>query len=128
MSVLVDSSAWIDYFRGERNADIVDFLIRENLVVTNDLILAELVPVLHLRKQRRIIALLGEIKRYPITIDWDDVIQTQITCLRNGLNGIGVPDIIIAQHAIQNHLLVLASDQHFRKMSDHIALAIHDAR
>ena len=128
MSVLVDSSAWIDYFRGGKNADIVDFLIRENLVVTCDLILAELVPALHLRKQRQIIALLGDIKRYPITIDWDDVIQMQIICLRKGLNGIGVPDIIIAQHAIQNRLHVLASDRHFRRMSEHIALAIHDAR
>jgi hypothetical protein len=44
MSVLVDSSIWIDYFRNTGKADALDVLIDENLVVVNDLILAELIP------------------------------------------------------------------------------------
>lgn len=45
MSILVDSSVWVDYFRGTGlSSDHLDLLIEENLVVTNDLILAELLP------------------------------------------------------------------------------------
>jgi predicted nucleic acid-binding protein len=43
MSVLVDTSIWIEYFRTGNNSDKLDFLIDENLIVINDLILAELV-------------------------------------------------------------------------------------
>ncbi len=31
MSVLVDSSVWIEYFRGSVNGENLDFLIEENL-------------------------------------------------------------------------------------------------
>jgi len=59
MSVLVDSSVWrIGYLRGTGAADVVDQLIQDNLVVTNDLILAELTPPLQLRSEKRLISLL----------------------------------------------------------------------
>ena len=125
MSVLVYSSVWIDYFQGTGEADVVDLLIEENLIVTNDLILAELIPFLHRQKEKRIIALLRDIKRHPVAIDWDDIIQMQIICLRNGINGVGIPDLIIAQHTIQNHLHLLASDKHFALISEHMPLSIH---
>ena len=51
MSVLVDSSIWVEYFRGSADDGRLDFLIEENLVVVNQLILAELIPALHLRRQ-----------------------------------------------------------------------------
>ncbi len=123
--VLVDSSVWVEYFRGAGFGKTVDFLIDENLVVTNDLILAELVPALRLRGQRRVIHLLYEIKRYPISVDWDEIIQMQIVCLRNGINRIGVPDLIIAHNAIQNKLHLLTCDKHFTPMSKHIPLSLY---
>ena len=46
MSVLVDTSVWIEYFRTGNYSEKVDFLIDENLLVINDLILAELIPFL----------------------------------------------------------------------------------
>ena len=46
MDVLVDTPIWIDYFRGGESCKEMDFLIDENLIVTNELILAELVPYL----------------------------------------------------------------------------------
>ncbi len=104
MSVLVDSSVWIEYFRGKGRGSELNHLIDENLVVVNDLILAELLPALHMRRQRRLISLLKEIDRRPVNIDWDDIVQLQITCLRNGINKVGMPDLIIAQHAMHNGL------------------------
>lgn len=125
MSVLIDSSIWISYFRGSGESDTVDFLIEENLVVTNDLILAELTPALHIRRQKRLIALLREVKRYPIQIDWDDITQMQITCLHNGVNGVGIPDLIIAQNAIQNDLHLLSLDKHFSVIGKHMPLSVY---
>lgn len=63
MSVLVDTSVWVEYFRHGRNLEKLDFIIDENLVVTNDLILAELVPFLKARNQNKIISLLHNIKK-----------------------------------------------------------------
>jgi len=55
MPVLVDTSVWIEYFRSGKNSAKLDFLIDENLIVMNDLILAELVPFLRVRNQNKII-------------------------------------------------------------------------
>jgi hypothetical protein len=49
-------------------------LIDENQIVINDLILAELLPALHLRRQRKLINLLKEIVRSPIHVNWDDIV------------------------------------------------------
>ena len=61
MSVLVDTSIWIEYFRTGNNSEKLDFLTDENLIVINDLIIAELVPSLWVRNQRKIVTLLYNI-------------------------------------------------------------------
>jgi predicted nucleic acid-binding protein len=71
MSVLIDSSVWIEYFRNGNNHEMVDFLIDENLVVTNDLILAELTPFLKIRKQKALIDLL--LKIYKLNLMGDPI-------------------------------------------------------
>lgn len=125
MSVLVDSSVWIEYFRGTDRQGKLDLLIEENLVVVNDLILAELIPALHVRRQRKLIALMREIACPPLTIDWENLTQMQITCLRNGINRVGVPDLMIAQHAIQNDLELYTRDKHFALIAKHLPLSLH---
>jgi predicted nucleic acid-binding protein len=125
MSVLVDSSVWIDYFRGLGNTHILNFLIDENLLVTNELILAELIPYLKLRKQRKVISLLNQIEKCSLKINWKDIIDLQVKCLQKGVNKVGIPDIIIAQNAIQNHLSLYTSDKHFKLMSEHIPLLLY---
>lgn len=124
MKVLVDSSVWVAYLRGSSELPTLDWLIEEGLVVTNDLILAELLPPLILRGERKLAGLLHDIERFPLTIDWDDIIQMQVTCLRHGINKVGVPDLIIAQHARQNDLSLLSTDKHFTLMNKHISLKL----
>jgi len=68
MSVLVDTSIWIDYFRGGNDSAQMDFLIDENLLVTNDLILTELIPFLKVRNETKIIDLLQNINKLEISI------------------------------------------------------------
>jgi predicted nucleic acid-binding protein len=125
MRVLVDTSVWIEYFRRGRDSEKLDFLIDENLLVTNDLILAELVPFLKIRSQRKIIELLFDIDRLQLSIDWSQIIGYQYNCLKNGLNGIGIPDLIIAQNAKQNDCRIFSLDNHFSLMKDILALQIH---
>jgi predicted nucleic acid-binding protein len=124
VSVLVDSSVWIAYFRGADSGQALDTLIDENLVVTNDLILTELEPALRMRRQEKLINLLREITRPPIKVDWDDLIRMQLICLRNGINKVGVPDLIIAQHAIHCNLQLMSLDKHFGRMAHHLPLTL----
>jgi len=122
MKVLVDSSVWVAYFRGTAGVAAVDWLIEEGLVVTNDLILAELTPQLLVRGERKLASLLLEIERPPLTLDWDDIIKLQVTCIRNGINKVGIPDLIIAQHAMQYNLSLYSLDKHFMLLSKHVHL------
>jgi len=122
---LVDSSVWIDYFRAGRHAKELEFLLDDGRVVINDLIFAELVPALHVKRQPRLIDLLGELQRLPMQPDWDEVIHLQITCLRDGLNGMGIPDLLIAQNAMQHGLQLITRDDHFRQLARHAPLQLH---
>ena len=124
MSVLVDTSVWIEYFRTGIDSEKIDFLIDENLVAINDLILAELVPPLRVRKQRKIIKLLHNIYKLELFINWDQIIEFQFKCLKNGLNGIGIPDLIVVQNAKQNNCEIYSLDSHFKLMKDVLKIQI----
>jgi predicted nucleic acid-binding protein len=125
--VLVDSSVWIDYFRAGRRAEDLETLLDDNRIVTNDLILAELVPALHLKRQSRLIDLLGQLQREPLQPDWNEIIRLQIICLRHGINGVGLPDLLIAQHAMQHGLQLMTCDKHFGKLARHTPLQLHSS-
>ncbi|MDL1958024.1 MAG: PIN domain-containing protein [Deltaproteobacteria bacterium] len=122
MSVLVDTSVWVEYFRSGNNSEKLDFLIDENLIVTNDLILAELIPLLKVRKQRKLANLLLNINRLNLSINWGQIIEYQYKCLKNGLNGVSIPDLIIAQNAKQNNCEIYSLDNHFSLMKDILTL------
>ena len=124
MSVLVDTSVWVEYFRSGNNSEKLDFLIDENLLVTNDLILAELIPFLKVQNKGKIINLLLNIKKLNLSINWNQIIEYQYKCLKNGLNGVGIPDLIIAQNAKQNHCEIYSLDGHFRLMKDILDLQL----
>ena len=124
MSVLVDTSVWVEYFRSGNNSEKLDFLIDENLIVTNDLILAELIPFLKVRKQRKLTNLLLNINKLSLSISWGQIIEYQYKCLKNGLNGVGIPDLIIAQNAKQNNCEIYSLDNHFSLMKDILTLKI----
>ena len=118
MSVLVDTSIWIEYLRTGNNSEKLDFLIDENFIVINDLILAELTPSLRVRNHRKIVKLLYNINKLELSINWDQLIEFQFKCLKNGLNGIGIPDLIVAQNTKQNRCEIYSLDNHFSLMKD----------
>lgn len=125
MEILVDTSIWVDYFKGGKNSSDLNDLIDENLIVTNDIILAELVPYLRIKKQFTVIKLLQEIERNPLLINWDKIIELQVKCLKAGANGVGIPDLIIAQNALANNCSIYSLDKHFRLLKQVMQLQLY---
>ncbi len=123
--VLVDTSIWIDYFRGGKNSSDLEFLIDENLIVTNEIILAELIPYLKIKKQTAVIKLLNEVNRIPLDIHWEEIIQLQVKCLKSGANGVGIPDLIIAQNANQNNCKIYSLDKHFKLLNKVLKIKLY---
>ena len=42
--ILIDTSVWISFFKGHEDAKVLFDMIDSNIICTNELILAELVP------------------------------------------------------------------------------------
>ena len=125
MQIFVDTSIWVDYFRSGLNSNDLDILIDENLIVINDIILAELIPFLKVMKEIKIIHLLNSILKFPLQIDWGEIIQFQIKCLKSGINGIGIPDLIITQNIKQNNCQIYSLDKHFKNLHDIIGIKLY---
>jgi len=116
MQVLVDSSIWVDYFKSGKFSSHLDMLIDENLIVTNDMILAELIPFMKIKKQYKLVELLDEVNKISLDINWKEIIHFQTQCLAFGANGMGLPDLIIGQNALQNDCDIYSLDRHFQQL------------
>lgn len=125
MGVLIDTSVWVDYFQNGENSKDVDQLIDDDLVFINEVILAELVPFLKLKKQHRVIKLLQELIRPSMNINWSEIIEFQVSCLKSGANGVGLPDLIIAQNALQNSVQIYSLDKHFKLLQEIIDVQLY---
>ena len=126
--VLVDTSVWISYFRGvpeERKiADGLDYLLSGDEVFINEIVLSELIPTMTVRRETETAELIKAIRCLPMAIDWEDIRRMQIVCLRNGINKVGIPDLIIAQQAIRNGIPLFSLDRHFRLMVKPLGLKL----
>ena len=120
MNILIDSSIWIDYFRGGKNSEIIDSFIDENILCTNNLILSELIPALNHKGQHKLVKLLREITNIPLYIDWNEIINYQTLCLSKEINKVGIPDLILLDNVIQNDLILYSFDKHFRLIGEHL--------
>ncbi|MFH0729906.1 MAG: PIN domain-containing protein [Pseudomonadota bacterium] len=116
--VLVDSSVWIEYFKGNIAALPLNDLIDSNNICVNDLILAELLPSVIQKKEENLKELLLTVSKTKFKIDWYQIIHMQTLNLRNGLNRVGISDLIIAQNAIHNNIKLFTVDKHFLLMSE----------
>ena len=119
-NILVDSSVWIEYFRGRTEAAALDELIDKNQLCINNLILSELIPFLRMKKENTLIKILMTIRNTAIKINWEEIIDFQEINLRNGVNKIGIADLIIAQNVRDNNLRLYSLDKHFELMSRYI--------
>jgi predicted nucleic acid-binding protein len=126
--ILVDSSVWISFFKGTTEGKLLFPLLDSNSACINDLILAELIPSLNHKKEMILVGLLKSIERIKMEIDWEDIIHMQTINLKNGINKVGVPDLVIAQNAIQNKIRLFSFDKHFEIMRKHIDIKIFEIK
>ncbi|ERF61399.1 PIN domain protein [Treponema socranskii subsp. socranskii VPI DR56BR1116 = ATCC 35536] len=115
--ILVDTSVWINYFKGREEVKRLDTFIETNSIVVNDLILAELLPFINQKKEYELRNLLLNIEKVVLHINWNEIIKMQTENLKNGINKVGVPDLVIAQNVIQHNLYLYSMDKHFKFMS-----------
>ena len=115
--ILVDTSVWINYFKGREEVKRLDTFIETNSIVVNDLILAELLPFINQKKEYELRNLLLNIEKVVLHINWNEIIKMQTENLKNGINKVGVPDLVIAQNVIQRNLYLYSMDKHFKFMS-----------
>ncbi len=121
--ILVDSSVWIEYFKGNEKTLPLNKLLDLNNVCINDLILSELIPSINHKKENVLKELLLTITKIPLVINWNTIIYMQTQNLKNGINKVGIADLIIAQNVIDNDLELYTLDRHFELMSE-----LHDFR
>jgi len=119
-NILIDSSVWIEYFRGSEKALLLNDLIDRNLLCINDLILSELIPFLKQKKQHHLINILNSIHKINLEINWQKIIDYQTINLKNGINKVGIPDLIIIQNVLDNNLELFTFDNHFVLMQKYL--------
>lgn len=123
--VLVDSSVWIEFFK-KGNVPYLEKLIQEDLVCTNEVILSELGPLLMHRKKWETWDSLCAFEIIPLELDWDQIRYYQLLNLRNGINRLGVPDVIIIQQVIMQKLTLFSFDKHFKLMRQQLNFELID--
>lgn len=125
MKVLVDSSVWIDFFRRKNSANQLPELLRADLAVVNQLIMAEIVPALEIRKQRSAIADMNILPNYEMNINWDEIVRLQIRFVKEFRYFVAITDLAIFQNARENDLVLYSFDRDLIslcKMTRHASL------
>lgn len=126
--ILVDTSVWLEFFRVQDSpyAEALDQLLEEEQVCTTDLIKAEIIPGARTPRQFR------ELKDYfdalPLAREpaslWEEIIEVQFRLRRMGINGISIPDLMIAVVANANGKVVFTKDSDFRLIQRALPVAV----
>ncbi|WP_173382213.1 MULTISPECIES: PIN domain-containing protein [unclassified Fibrobacter] len=122
---LVDTSVWIDGFRGGESKEVLKKLIDNGSICINDIILAELLPSIRKRGETELENLLNLLPKVPIQIDWNGLIYMQTENLKHGINKVGLPDLMIAQNVLQNGLTLFSLDRHFELIGNLLPLQLY---
>lgn len=132
--ILVDSSVWIDYFRGVQSpeADRLDSLLGRELLVTGDLIVAEVLQGFQseteFNKAKRLMT--GNFTVVSL-VGPDNAVQAARNYRILRANGVTVRktiDTLIATYCIENNYALLFSDRDFNPFVDYLGLrsALYD--
>jgi hypothetical protein len=130
--ILVDSSVWIDYFRGTGTPQVerLDALLGREPLAIGDLILAEVLQ--GFREERdcqRAKRLLLSFAMIPI-VDPETAIQAAMHHRHLRAQGITIRktiDTLIATCCIRKDLVLLHSDRDFAPFAAHLGLRVVDA-
>ena len=119
-NVLVDTCIWIEFFRGDDLVSgKVQGLVENGVAYTAGMVLYELFQ--GVRSERERLLLKDVFKGIPyIDMNTDTWMNAAALSKRIRSKGVTLPpsDILIGQIAIENNLMVLSLDEHFKKIPD----------
>jgi len=124
--VLVDTSIWVNYFRSNDYSSALTQLFDEDRVVINDVILTELLPAMNIHAKKFLIEKMRVLECLPVFVNWEGIIGLQTQCLKHGLNGVGLPDLMITQTILEYKISIFSADKHFKKMSSFLKFDIFE--
>lgn len=125
--ILVDSSVWIDFFNGResRETDLLALLLRRRILLTGDLILAEVLQ--GFRHERDGAAA----RRALLSLAYADIVGREVVLAsaanyrllrRHGITARKTVDVIIATFCVRNGHVLLHADRDFEPMAEHLGL------
>lgn len=125
--IMVDSSVWIDYFKGTINkqTDFLDSALGTQSLCIGDLILTEVLQGFRLDKDyRQARVLLSELTIYEILgVKIAQQSANNFRSLRKrGITVRKTADVIIATFCIEQKLPLLFTDKDFKPFVDHLGL------
>ena len=119
--VLVDTSVWVEYFRGGRSAttEALDLLLADERVAIVGVIRAELLSGTRddraFEELRELLTALQDLGEPPAL--WETVGRWGAQLRRGGLGGVGIPDLVIGVTALHYAAPVLTLDRHFEALA-----------
>ena len=129
MSLLVDSSVWIDYFNGAvtLQTNHLDDVLGRELIVTGDLIIAEVLQGFRLDKDYKLAR--NALLKLPVFemvgphIAEKSAVNYRIL-RKSGITVRKTIDCLIATFCIENDLTLLHSDRDFDSFEQHLGLQV----
>ena len=127
--IVVDSSVWIDFFRGKNTlgAETLDASLGEDVVAIGDVMLVEVLQGFRAesdyRKARDLLLSLSILNM----LDSDIALKSAANFRRlrkKGVTSRKTIDTIIATYCIENKLPLLHSDRDFQPFQDHLNLQV----
>jgi len=120
--VVVDTSAWIDYFAG-RDMPLLDDALKQGNVVLPPIVAAELVSGAHgARDREQLIEFLEQLPLHETPREhWISVGALRRSCREQGLS-VSTPDAHVAQCALDRDALLFSLDDVFPKIARHTRL------
>ncbi len=127
--ILVDSSVWIDYFRGTASADAerLDTLLGSERIVVGDIILAEVLRGFavdkHFNDARRQMLRFEQARLGGTELAVDAAAKCR-SLRALGITVRGTVDAIIAAYCIRNDVALLTPDRDFVPFAEHFGLML----
>jgi tRNA(fMet)-specific endonuclease VapC len=128
VSVIVDTSVWVDYFRGS-GATELDGLLDAGLVFLAPIVAAELLSAPLTRRERTaMVDLLEDLPLHPTPLaHWRSVGELRAELRRVGLS-VSTPDAHVAQCALDCDGGLWSHDVVFRQLAKKTGLRLFDPR
>jgi len=122
--IVVDTSAWIEYFAG-REYTLIDDALKQGAVLLPPIVVAELVSGANRARERAaLVEFLQELPLCPADLDhWMRVGNLRRVCREKGLS-VSTPDAHVAQCSIDADASLLSLDSVFPAMVRHTALRL----